>query len=77
MVGPHYKMQTDYIMPRPKGTPRRLLHFPRNRHQADISTRSLAANPNLTPGLEATTPSPGGHTFFHTGPGGRGATHLH
>lgn len=56
-------MQTGYIMPRPKGTPRRLLHFPGSGHKANISTwdKIPAANPNPTSGLEATAPDPGGH----------------
>lgn len=68
MVGPHHKMQTGYIMPRPKGTPRRLLHFPGSGHKANISTRDKISNskpqPHLWPGgylllqaLVATPPS--------------------
>lgn len=71
-------MQTGYIMPRPKGTPRRLLHFPGSGHKANISTwdKIPAANPNPTSGLEATAPDPrgpGGHTSIHKGPGGWGS----
>lgn len=65
-------MQTGYIMPRPKGTPRRLLHFPGSEHKANISTwdKIPAANPNPISGLEATALGPGGHTSIHKGPGG-------
>lgn len=68
-------MQTGYIMPRTKGTPRRLFHFLGSGHKANIShgTRSLVANPNPTSGLETNATGPGGHTSIHTGPGGWGS----
>lgn len=72
-------MQTGYIMPRPKGTPRRLLHFLGSGHKANIShgTRSLVANPNPTSGLETNATGPVATPPSTQALEGGGATHLH
>lgn len=37
VLGPHYNIQTDYIMPRPQGNPSGLLCFPGPGYQLGVS----------------------------------------
>lgn len=82
VFGLHYKMQTDYITPKPLGTPRGLLCFPESLDTNQAPTSSWdkipSGNPSPTSTLEATAPSPGSHTSTLTGPGEAGKpTHIH